>query len=81
MSFNSFPMQNFQFVNYSGPPKPKLTWCRERTKAMPSEEHDDLKLGKSPSTRPALTSCQAKEFDFFLGGYSQSVFILAFFDD
>jgi hypothetical protein len=32
MSLYLFPTQNFQFINHSGPPKPKLTWRREHTK-------------------------------------------------
>jgi hypothetical protein len=73
MSLNSFPTQNFQFVNQSGPPKPKLTRRREHTKTMPSEEHNYLELDESPSTTPALTSGRAKGVNFVLGRYSQSL--------
>ncbi|KAF2843969.1 hypothetical protein T440DRAFT_73027 [Plenodomus tracheiphilus IPT5] len=68
MSMNSFPTQNFQFINHSGPLKPKLTWRREHTKTMPSEEHDYLELDESPSTRPALKSCGAEDFDLASAG-------------
>lgn len=37
---------------------------------MPSREHDPLELDESPSTRPALTSCRAKDFDLALAGES-----------
>jgi hypothetical protein len=66
MSLNSFKTQNFQFITYSGP-KPKLTERREHTKTMPTEERE---LDKRPSTRPALTSCRAKDFNLGSGRYS-----------
>ncbi|KAF1366144.1 hypothetical protein EJ07DRAFT_170930 [Lizonia empirigonia] len=65
MSLNSFPTQNFQFVNHFGPPKPKLTWRREHKRTMPSEEHE---LDESPSTGPALTLCRANDFNLASGG-------------
>ncbi|KAI1669653.1 Chromo domain containing protein [Pyrenophora tritici-repentis] len=77
MSFNSFPTQNFQFVNHSGPQKPKLTWRREHRRTMPSEEHDYLELNESPITRPALTSCRANDFN--LASASENTFDLEIF--
>jgi hypothetical protein len=73
MSMNCFPTQNFQFMNHSGPPKPKLTLRREHTKTMLSEEYNSFELDESLSTRPAFTSRRAKDFDLASGGYSQSM--------
>ncbi|KAF2867053.1 hypothetical protein BDV95DRAFT_182475 [Massariosphaeria phaeospora] len=68
MSFDSFPMQNFQFVSYNGPLEPKPTWRRKHTKTMPPDGHEHTAPNEYPSTSLALPSHQARDIDLVSAG-------------
>jgi hypothetical protein len=56
MSFDSFPTQNFQFVPYNGPLKPKPTQRRKHTKLMPSNHRKCTALDESYQAGDELVS-------------------------
>ncbi|KAF1980448.1 hypothetical protein BU23DRAFT_562793 [Bimuria novae-zelandiae CBS 107.79] len=59
MSFNSFPVQNFQFVSYNGRLESKPTGRRKHTKPILPNNHEYTALDEYPSTDLALPSHRA----------------------